>query len=65
MNIQNEPVRVYVGGLLAAVVALLVAYGILSAAIAPLWIALGTAALAVPTVEKTRSLVSPIHKEKQ
>jgi RsiW-degrading membrane proteinase PrsW (M82 family) len=55
-----EPVRKYLYGLLAPVVAVLVAYGIVDGESAPLWIALATAVLGVPAVEVARSNVRPL-----
>lgn len=54
-----EPVRLYVYGLLLAVLALLVGYGILTAELVPLWVGLVTAAVMAPGVEAARGRVSP------
>lgn len=57
--IAREPVRVYLYGVLVAIVAVLVGYGVLDGSQAALWLALGSALLAVPAVEAARSRVSP------
>lgn len=54
-----EPVRLYLYGVLLAVLALLVGYGILAAELVPLWIALATALVMAPGIEKARASVSP------
>lgn len=61
MNVP-EPVRKYLYGLLAPVVAVLVAYGVVDSESAPLWIALATAVLGVGAVETARAKVRPINK---
>jgi hypothetical protein len=58
--VANEPVRLYVYTVLAIVVGLLVARGVLSTAEAPLWTALVATLLGVPAVETARSKVSPV-----
>lgn len=58
-----EPVRAYLYGLLAPVVAVLVGYGFLDNESAPLWIALATAVLGVPAVELARRRVTPTGRE--
>lgn len=58
--VVREPVRVYVYTVLAVVIALLVARGVMSAAEAPLWTALVATLLGVPAVETARSKVSPV-----
>lgn len=57
---RSEPVRVYVYGLAAALVALLVAYGVLDGGQAAVWLAVVTALLAVPAAEGARSMVVPL-----
>ena len=57
---RAEPLRIYLGGVLAALVAVLVAYGIIDGDQAPLWIALGTAVLGIGGVEAARSRVTPV-----
>lgn len=61
----SEPVRLYVGGVLGTLVALLVGYGVLDGDTAALWLAVATALLAVPTVEATRSIVTPVGRARQ
>lgn len=56
----SEPVRVYLYGLLAPLVAVLGAYGIVSDELAPLWIGLGAAVLGVPLIEAARRKVTPV-----
>lgn len=58
--LAREPVRVYLYGLTAALVALLVLYGVLAAGQAAAWLALVTAVLAVPATEGARARVSPV-----
>lgn len=58
--VHREPVRVWLGGVLI-VVLILLAYGVVTAETAPLWIGLVTALVAVPGVEGLRSQVSPAH----
>lgn len=58
--VRREPVRVYGHGVGLAAIALLVFYGVLTAASAPLWIGLLTALVAVPSLtEKVRGAVKP------
>lgn len=57
---MKEPVRLYLYGLLFPLAALLVAYGIVSGADAPLWIALVEAVLGVGAVESARGRVTPV-----
>lgn len=60
--LATEPVRAYLGGLLVALVAVLVGYNILTGEQAALWLALGTAALGFPAVRKARSRVRPVFR---
>lgn len=60
--LQSNPVRVYLYGVFAAVVSLLVALGVVTATLAPLILAVGTAVLAVPAVEVLRANVIPVAK---
>lgn len=53
-----EPVRLWLYGLIAPVVALLVLQGVVSDEAAPLWIALATAVLTVTGAEAARSKVT-------
>lgn len=57
--VRSEPVRVYVYGLAAALVALLVVYGVLDGAQAAVWLAVVTAVVSVPLVEGARARVTP------
>jgi len=57
---RAEPLRIYLGGVLAALVAVLVAYGVIDSEQAPLWIALGAAILGVAGTEAARSRVTPV-----
>lgn len=67
MSLKNlsvtEPVRLYVYSVVAAVVALLVAFGVLDSNVVPVILAVVTAVLAVPAVEKARASVSPVLKD--
>ena len=56
----SEPVRLYLYGLLAPLVALLVVYGIVDETTAPLWLAFGTAVLGVTVTEAARRRVTPV-----
>lgn len=60
--LAEEPVRMYLYGVVAAVVALLVGVGVITAAVAPLILAVAAAALAVPAVETARAKVKPLAK---
>lgn len=60
--LQREPVRVYLYTVSLALVALLVATGVLTAGVAPLVLALVATVLAVPAVEVARSKVVPVEK---
>lgn len=60
--LTREPVRAYLYGVAAAVVALLVGVGLLTGAVAPLVLAVAHAVLAVPAVEVARSKVTPMAK---
>jgi hypothetical protein len=56
----SEPVRVRLYAITAAVVAILVAYGVVDDSTAALWLALGAAALGLTSTEVVRaSVVSP------
>jgi hypothetical protein len=54
---RTEPVRRYLYSLLGPLLAVLVVYGIVGPTLVPLFIALGAAVLAIPTVEAARSRV--------
>lgn len=55
---QAEPVRLYLYAVLAAVLAVLVSYGVLTGEQAALWGAVGGAVLAVPVTEGLRAQVT-------
>ena len=57
---DTEPVRTWLYGLLAPVIALLVGYGILTDQHAELWIAVVTAALGITGTESARKQVTPL-----
>lgn len=57
--LAREPVRIYVYGVLVALLALLVGYGVIDGDAAALWLGLGVAVASVPAVEGLRSQVSP------
>lgn len=59
LNKETEPVRRWLYGVLAAVAAVLVAYGILTAETVIVWTALLQAVLVVPFVESARANVRP------
>lgn len=56
----SEPVRLYLYGVGLALLALLVGYGLVDGAQAPLWVALLVALLGVPATESARRAVSPL-----
>lgn len=58
--LRREPVRAYLYGVYVAVLLLLLAYGIVTAELLPLWLGLGAAILAVPAVEAARAKVTPV-----
>jgi len=63
-TLKREPVRKYLYSVAAAVVALLVFYGVLTAAAVPLILGLAVALLALPSpVEALRNKVSPVLDE--
>jgi hypothetical protein len=55
--LRREPVRVYLYSVLVAVLALLLAYGLVEADKVPLWLGLAASVLAV---EGARSKVTPV-----
>lgn len=57
--VEREPVRVYLGGVLAALVTALTLYGVLDGNGAVALLGLGTALLGAPAVEGTRARVTP------
>lgn len=61
--LTSEPVRSYLYAILVPLVALLVAGGIVSGALAPFIVAVVVAVLGGATVETVRSAVSPAVKE--
>lgn len=56
---KEEPVRLYVYTVVAAILAVLVAYGVVDETALPVILAAATAILAVPAVETARSKVTP------
>lgn len=58
--VSREPVRVYLYGVVAAVVALLAVTGVLTAGLVPVLLSLAATVLAV---EKARASVSPVSKD--
>lgn len=60
----NEPLRLYLYGLLGPVLGLLILYGLLTAEQAAAW-GLLLAAVLVPTVEAARARVTPTTSAKQ
>jgi hypothetical protein len=56
---QREPVRVYLYTVAAAVLGLLVAYGVLTDSLAAVWAGVAAAVLSLPVTEGVRSQVSP------
>lgn len=59
--VRREPVRVYMYTLLTAIIGLLLYFGVVTAAAAPIIMAVVTAALAMPSpVETVRNMVSPV-----
>lgn len=60
--LRREPVRAYAYSAVVAIVALLAATGVVTASLVPLWLAVASAVLAVPAVEKARHDVVPVGK---
>lgn len=60
MFAKSEPVRMYLYGLLAPLLAVLVFYGVVESSAVALFFALGAAVLGVPAVEVARSKVTPV-----
>lgn len=58
--VAEEPVRVYIYTVVAAIIAILVIYGVVDSTVAPVVLAVVSAVLAVPAVEVARSKVSPV-----
>lgn len=58
--LHEEPVRVYLYSVAVAVVALLLALGIVSGSLVPVILSVVSALLAVPGTESLRSRVSPV-----
>lgn len=56
----KEPVRLYVYTCVAAILAVLITYGVVDSAALPVILAAVSAVLAVPAVETARSKVSPV-----
>lgn len=55
----EEPVRLYVYTVVAAILAVLMTYGIVDEEALPVILAAVSAVVAIPVVEKTRSKVTP------
>lgn len=62
--LHREPVRLYLYGLTAAVVAALVAFGLVTGDQGAAIIGVATAAAAIPAVEAARSQVRPVRKRR-
>ena len=58
--VSREPVRAYMYSVVAAILAVLVVYGIVDETTLPIILAAVSALLAVPAVETARSKVSPV-----
>lgn len=58
-----EPVRTYLYGLLAPVLAVLVAYGVMDEQQTAVWFAVAVAVLGIPAVEVARAKVTPVAKQ--
>ncbi len=58
--IAREPIRVYLYSVFAAAIAVALVFGWVTADKVPVILALVAAVLAVPTIEKARSKVSPV-----
>lgn len=56
----EEPVRLYVYSAVAAILAVLVTYGVVDSTALPVILAAVSALVAVPAVETARSKVSPV-----
>jgi len=57
---KTEPIRRYLYGLLAPVLAVLVVYGVVDENTVPLWVALGAAVLVPTGVELARRKTTPV-----
>lgn len=60
--LSEEPVRVWMYGVLEGLAGLLVLYGVVSAAAVPVVMGVVSAVLAVPVAKKVRSKVTPVSK---
>jgi hypothetical protein len=58
----EEPVRLYVYSVVAAILAVLVTYGVVDETALPVILAAVSALVAVPAVETARSKVSPVDR---
>jgi len=56
----REPVRLYVYTCVAAILAVLITYGVVDSTAVPVILAAVSAILAIPAVETARSKVSPV-----
>lgn len=61
----TEPVRVYLYGIVLAVLLVLVAYGLLTAELVPLWAGLAAAVLLAPGIEAARNRVTPVGQHRR
>lgn len=59
----HEPVRLYAYSVIAAILAVLITYGVVDASALPVILAAASALLAVPAVETARSKVSPVESD--
>ena len=62
---RNEPVRLYLYGLAAALTAALLVFGLVDGNAAAAIMGVASAALAVPAVETARSKVSPVKRSRK
>lgn len=65
MNKVPEPVRKYIYGILTAVAAVLIMYGVLTDTEVVAWMAVVQAVLVVPFVEGARAKVTPLDEGPQ
>lgn len=63
--LSEEPVRVWLYGVIESLAALLVLYGALASATVPIIMGVVAAVLAVPVVKKVRNKVTPVAKAEE